>query len=140
MWRCAADVAAHRHRAEVEEGDDVGDGERLRVDIEIERCVAFARQPGHGSVEPQIAFRLVHEQIGERDFAFVGRAGDDELAGADAFDGELEIDDLHRALDVVVERVDGEIELRRRPAVGEGDRAGHAPSARRRRGTWPSRT
>ena len=66
--------------------------------------VPFARQPGHGAVEPQIAFRLVHEQIRERDFAFVRRAGDDELAGADAFDRELEIDHLHGAGDVVVER------------------------------------
>ena len=49
----------------------------------------------------------MHEQIGERDFAFVGSSGDDELAGADAFDGELEIHYLHRAADVVIQRVDG---------------------------------
>ena len=76
----AGQLAGDWKRAEVEEGDDVGDGKLSRGDVEIERRRSFAGMPADDAVETQFRGLLSgHQQVDERRFSFLRRSGDDDF-------------------------------------------------------------
>ena len=107
----AGQRAGHRKRAEIEEFDDVGDRERLRVNGQIKNRVAFARAPfGRAADVHPRAVCLSDGQRCKRHFPRVGGSRDHNAAGAKTGNREFEIDHGDGAVDRIVCRIDGEIE------------------------------
>ena len=118
-----------RQRSQIEESHDVGDRKVARGDIEIERSVPLPRKPGHCAAQAKIAARLMNGQSGEGGLSLIGGAGDDHAPGRPAIDGQLEADRGYGAINRIVDRIESEIEPRRRAAVGKVQRATHGHAA-----------
>ena len=118
-----------RQRSQIEEGHDVGDRKVARGDVEIELGVPLPGKPGHRAVQSKVAARLMNSQSGESGLSLVGRAGDDHAAGRLAIDSQLETDCGHGAIDRIVDRIESEVEPRRRTSVGKVQHATHGHAA-----------